>query len=226
MSGEPGAKRPVGPGRNPQRPTAPGGAGRVIAGVARGRRLAAPGPGTRPLTDRVKQSLFAIIEPEIRDRAFLDLFAGSGAGGIEALSRGASIAVFVEKHPGALHMIERNLRTASLLGTRARIVSKDVPAWLAAAGPGGVSEASGGFAAILVDPPYDSPDLLRRTLVAIAEAGPGGVLAPGGVVIAKHFQKAGPEPRIGLLRSEREERFGDTMLTFYRWTAAEGEEDR
>jgi hypothetical protein len=62
---------------------------------ARGRRLAAPGAGTRPLSDRVKQSLFAIIEPDIRDHAFLDLFAGSGAGGIEALSRGAERAVFV-----------------------------------------------------------------------------------------------------------------------------------
>ncbi|MES1239274.1 MAG: RsmD family RNA methyltransferase, partial [Chloroflexota bacterium] len=103
----------------------------MIAGVARGRRLAAPGAGTRPLTDRLKQSLFAIIESEIRGRAFLDLFAGSGAGGIEALSRGASNAVFVEKHPGALHMVERNLRTSSLLGARARIVSKDVVAWLA-----------------------------------------------------------------------------------------------
>lgn len=223
MTGE--AKRPVGPGRNPQRPTAPGGAGRVIAGVARGRRLAAPGEGTRPLSDRVKQSLFAIIEPEIRGRAFLDLFAGSGAGGIEALSRGASSAAFVEKHPGALHMVERNLRTASLLGPRARIVSKDVLAWLASP-DAGAAAAPAGFAAVLVDPPYDKPDLLERSLAAIAAAGPGVILAADGVVIAKHFQKAAPEARIGLLRSAREERFGDTMLTFYRWTAAEGEEDR
>lgn len=217
-------KRPVGPGRNPQRPTAPGGAGRVIAGVARGRRLAAPGAGTRPLSDRVKESLFAIIEPEIRGRAFLDLFAGSGAGGIEALSRGAANAVFVEKQPGALHMIERNLRTASLLGARARIVSKEVLGWLGGAEAAGA--AAGGFAAILVDPPYDSPDLLRRTLEAIAAAGAGVILATDGVAIAKHFQKDEPARRIGLLRSEREERFGDTMLTFYRWAAAEGEEDR
>ena len=222
MTSEP--KRPVGPGRNPQRPTAPGGAGRVIAGVARGRRLAAPGAGTRPLSDRVKQSLFAIIEPEVRGRAFLDLFAGSGAGGIEALSRGAGNAVFVEKHPGALHMIERNLRTSSLLGPRALIVSKDVLAWLG--GPDATSTAPGGFAAILVDPPYDSPELLRRSLEAIATAGAGAILAVDGVVIAKHFQKDESERRIGLLRSDREERFGDTMLTFYRWTAAEGEEDR
>lgn len=196
----------------------------MIAGVARGRRLSAPGAGTRPLTDRVKQSLFAIIEPEIRGRAFLDLFAGSGAGGIEALSRGASQAVFVEKHPGAVHMVERNLRTASLLGPRARIVSRDVLAWLAT--PEASTTAAGGFAAILVDPPYDSPDLLARTLAAIEAAGPGGVLAEDGLVVAKHARQAVPEPRIGLLRSAREERFSDTMLTFYRWTAAEEEQDR
>ena len=196
----------------------------MIAGVAKGRRLAAPGAGTRPLTDRLKQSLFAIIEPEIRGLAFLDLFAGSGAAGIEALSRGASSAVFVEKHPGALHMIERNLRTSSLLGPRARIVSKDVLAWLAS--PEAASAAPTGFAGILVDPPYDSPDLLRRTLEAIALAGPGTVLAADGVVIAKHFRKDEPSANVGLLRSEREERFGDTQLTFYRWTTAEGEEDR
>jgi 16S rRNA (guanine966-N2)-methyltransferase len=202
--------------RRPQRPTAPGGAGRVISGVARGRRLAAPGAGTRPLGDRVKQSLFAILEPEVRDRPFLDLFAGSGAGGIEALSRGAGTAVFVEHHPGALHMIERNLRTASLFGPRATIVPRDVLAWL--------RERRGDvepFAAILVDPPYDRPELLTRTLEAVAAAGPGRLLAADGVLVAKHDRRVSPEGRIGLLRSSREARFGDTVLTFYRWTAQE-----
>jgi 16S rRNA (guanine966-N2)-methyltransferase len=206
--------------RRPQRPTAPGGAGRVIAGVARGRRLAAPGAGTRPLTDRVKQSLFAIIEPDLRGRRFLDLFAGSGAGGIEALSRGATEAVFVEQHPGALHMIERNLRTASLLGPRAVIVAKDVLGWLADAAATGAP-----FGAVLVDPPYDRPELLQRTVEAIATAGPGAILASDGVLVAKHFRKDGPAARIGLLRSFRRERFGETALAFYRWTPGEGEED-
>jgi 16S rRNA (guanine966-N2)-methyltransferase len=199
----------------------PGGAGRVIAGVAKGRRLAAPGAGTRPLTDRVKQSLFAILEPEVRGRAFLDLFAGSGAAGIEALSRGAAEATFVESHVGAAHMVERNLRTASLLGPRATIVPREAVAWLRDA-----AAARRAFAAILVDPPYDRPDLLARALEAIAAAGRDGVLAAGGVVVAKHFGKAAPGARIGLLRSARTERFGETMLTFYRWSAAdEGEED-
>ena len=71
-------------------------AGRVIAGTARGIRLEAPGPGTRPLADRVKQTLFAILEPDLPGARVLDLFAGSGAAGIEALSRGAASVTFVE----------------------------------------------------------------------------------------------------------------------------------
>ena len=202
--------------RRPARPTAPGGAGRVIAGVARGRRLAAPGAGTRPLSDRVKQSLFAILEPALRDRPFLDLFAGSGAGGIEALSRGASRAVFVESHAGAVQTVERNLRTAGLLGPRAVLVRQDALAWLRAAGAAGK-----GFAAILVDPPYDRPELLAQALEAIAGAGPDAILAVDGMAIAKHFAKSPQAPRIGLLRSARTERFGETALTFYRWSTPE-----
>src|SRR5262245_52915181 len=107
-----------------------GGAGRVIAGSARGRLLVAAGPGTRPLSDRLKEALFAIIEPDLRDAAFLDLFAGSGAAGIEALSRGASRAVFVERDPDAIRAIETNL-TATGLRDRATVVRADARTWLA-----------------------------------------------------------------------------------------------
>jgi len=217
MTGAP--KRPVGPGRNPQRPGAAGGAGRVIAGTARGRRLGAPGEGTRPLGDRVKQSLFAILEPELRDRRFLDLFAGSGAGGIEALSRGASGATFVDRYVGATQMVERNLRTASLPRDRAVILQRDVLAWLAD------PAAHGDFAVALIDPPYDRPDLLGASLTAIAAAGPGVILGADGIAVAKHARQQALPARIGLLRSSRELRFGDTMLTFFRWIAAPDEED-
>ena len=89
-------------------------AGRVIAGSARGIRLQAPGPGTRPLGDRVKQTLFAILEPDLRGARVLDLFAGSGAAGIEALSRGAAAAVFVERDPRAVAVIAANLRAVGV----------------------------------------------------------------------------------------------------------------
>jgi 16S rRNA (guanine(966)-N(2))-methyltransferase RsmD len=194
----------------------------VIAGVARGRRLVAPGPGTRPLGDRVKQSLFAILEPDIRDAAFLDLFAGSGAAGIEALSRGAGLAVLVEHSRQVGQVIEQNLRAAGLLGPRARVVVADVLAWLASDGAG---RDGGAFAAIFLDPPYDEPQLVDHALDGIAGAGRGGVLGPDGVVVVKHSRRHPPPARIRLLRSVREERFGETTLTFYRWSAADKSEE-
>lgn len=200
-------------------------AGRVIAGTARGRLLASPGEGTRPIGDRVKETLFAIVEPVIRDRAFLDLFAGSGAGGIEALSRGAQRAVFVERDTGAISAIERNLAATGFAGPRARIARSQVGTWL-----NKDAANAGRFAAILIDPPYDLPELLEAALKSISAAGPGGILEADGVVVAKHFWKTPPPVRIGLLRFARERRFGETTLTFLRWadpaSDEEGEEDR
>ena len=181
-------------------------AGRVIAGTARGTRLAAPGEGTRPLGDRVKQTLFAVLEPDLPGAAFLDLFAGSGAAGIEALSRGARHATFVERDPAAARVIASNLERAHLAG-RAAVVRADVPAWLRGTG----SQAAGPFAVVLVDPPYGQPDLLMTVLEAL-----GPRLAPGARVVAKHFWRDQPPTRVGLLASERARRFGETALTFYR----------
>lgn len=192
-----------------------GSAGRVIAGTARGRALTTPGEGTRPLGDRVKEALFAILEPTIRNRAFLDLFAGSGAGGIEALSRGAERAVFVEREHAARDVIERNLHATGLAGPSARVVHGKAGRWLEEHG-----RAMGPFAAALLDPPYDRPELLEATLEAIAAAGPGAIIAEDGVVVAKHFWKTPPPAEIELLRSVRERRFGETTLTFLRWAPA------
>lgn len=198
---------------------APPSAGRVIAGTARGRRLVAPGEGTRPLGDRVKQTLFAVLEPVIRGRAFLDLYAGSGAAGIEALSRGASMATFVERDTAAIKAIGSNLAATGLDGERAPVVRSEVKGWLQDAVAGGRS-----FAAILLDPPYDRPAELAGTLDAIARAGPGGILDVDGVVVAKHFSKTAV-PEVGLLRSHRERRFGETTLTFLRWARAGNEDE-
>jgi 16S rRNA (guanine966-N2)-methyltransferase len=194
-------------------------AGRVIAGTARGVRLAGPGEGTRPLGDRMKQSLFAILEPAIRGRRFLDLFAGSGAAGIEALSRGASKAVFVDWNERATETIERNLDSTGLAGERAVVSDVGAGAWLAReTGLARIhhESAQGPFAAVLVDPPYDIPALLAETLTSIDDAGPNTVLAREGVVVAKHFWKT-EVPATRLLASVRSERFGDTVLTFFRW---------
>ena len=187
-------------------------AGRVIAGSARGVRLAAPGPGTRPLTDRVKQTLFGILEPDIVDAAVLDLFAGSGAGGIEALSRGAASAVFVEKDPGACRVIAENLRRAKVEAS-GTVVRRDVVAWLADAERGPAAGSSPSFDLVLVDPPYADTASLVRVLEQV-----GPVVRAHGTVVSKHFWRDAPPARIGLLASERERRFGETALTFYRRT--------
>jgi len=189
-------------------------AGRVIAGRARGTRLIAPPEGVRPLGDRVKQTLFAILEPELRGSAFLDLFAWTGAAGIEALSRGSARAVFVERDAESLGSIKRNLDAARLGGQQAVVVSGDVARWLRESG-----SAAGAFDVVFADPPYDRPELLVDVLTTISEGGPGRLLAPGGVVVTKHFWKTRPPARVGLLASVRERRFGETELTFHRWEA-------
>jgi 16S rRNA (guanine966-N2)-methyltransferase len=181
------------------------GAGRVIAGTARGIRLEAPGPGTRPLADRVKQTLFAILEPDLRNARVLDLFAGSGAAGIEALSRGAASATFVEHDAAAAQVISANLARAGLAGPNAQVVRDDALRWLRR------SSAVRPFDVAIVDPPYDRTDLLAEALEAL-----GPLVAPGGRVAAKHFWRAAPSATIGLLASERDRRFGETALTFYR----------
>jgi 16S rRNA (guanine966-N2)-methyltransferase len=189
-------------------------AGRVIAGSARGVRLRAPGAGTRPLADRVKQTLFAILEPDLPGARVLDLFAGSGAAGIEALSRGAASAVFVEKDAGAAAVIEANLRATSLAGPGARVVRSDAVTWLGRPPP-----PDSPFDLVIVDPPYAETDLLIRTLEVLGAA--HAPLTPDARVVAKHFWRDRPPDRIGLLASERDRRFGETALTFYR-----REEDR
>ena len=189
-------------------------AGRVIAGTARGIRLIGPGEGTRPLGDRLKQSLFAILEPGLRGSVFVDLYAGSGAAGIEALSRGAARAIFVERDRKALAAIARNL-DATTLADRAVVVAQSVESWLATARS---RELGGGPAAmVFVDPPYDSPNEIATVLERIDAAGPGGVLSERGLVVAKHFRTTEPAAT-RLLGSVRQERFGDTVLTFYRWS--------
>jgi 16S rRNA (guanine966-N2)-methyltransferase len=161
--------------------------------------------------DRLKEAVFAILEPELRDRAFLDLFAGSGAGAIEAMSRGAATAVLVERDPAALAVINRNV-TATRLADRATVRRGDALEWLKQA-----AAADGPFDVILADPPYDDPRLLEQTLAAISRAGPGRVLADTGIVAAKHARQTPPPARIGLLASVRERRFGESTVTFLRW---------
>ena len=183
-------------------------AGRVIAGLARGVRLEGAPSGTRPLTDRVKQALFASLDAAgVLDGGFLDLFAGIGAAGIEALSRGATRSVFVEKDPKACALIENNLRRTQLSG--GTVVRTDVLRFL----EGTRDAADESFAASVADPPYDAP-LLRPTLELLGDPARGW-LAPRAIVVAKHFWRDTPAQTVGSLALERQRRFGETSLTFY-----------
>ena len=187
-------------------------AGRVIAGSARGIRLQAPGPGTRPLGDRVKQTLFAILEPDLPGARVLDLFAGSGAAGIEALSRGAAAAVFVERDAAGGRGHRR--RTSGRSGSPSRPgPSSFAPTsrHSSAARPTSTCRSTSS----IVDPPYADVelrdrvlDLARRAGRAVDAGAPGSSSSTSGATSRR--------PRVGLLASERARRFGETALTFYR----------
>ena len=198
-------------------------AGRVIAGAARGTRLVAPGEGTRPLSDRVKETLFGILEAGSLGSwpaPFLDLFAGSGAAGIEALSRGSPRVVFVEDDPGAVAVIRENLRRVGpalrdsdvadrvgSLDARTDVVRAKVLRYLDA------GSAGDRFGAVLADPPYGDADMLPA-LERLAEPDRGW-LTGDAVVVAKHFWRDALPDAIGALERRRERRFGETMLSFF-----------
>ena len=187
---------------------------RVVAGEFRGRRLVAPaGTGTRPTSDRVRESLFSILGAVDGD-VVLDLFAGTGALGIEAISRGAASAVAVERDRNALHAIRTNA-DALALGDRLRVVPRGWREALRAE-----AEAGAQFNLVLIDPPYELvPDIVPGLGPAVA-----AVLAPGGVVVLEHargaMMGAGGLPGIDA-SEETTRRYGDTEITVM-WTAGAG----
>lgn len=188
---------------------------RVVAGTARGRRLAAPpGAVTRPTPDRVREAVFNSLNSMgvLSGCRVLDLYAGTGAMGIEALSRGAAHAVFVERHPEALAALRANL-AATGLADRAAVVAADVDDYLKATDrlavdPSGPPVPGGAFDLAVVDPPYDFDgwvDLLPRLPAAV-------------VVIESNREIEAPEP----LRVHRRRRYGSTVVTLASTTTRPG----
>ena len=177
---------------------------RVISGTARGIRLdAVPGSGTRPITDKVKESLFNILGEHIIDSLVLDLFAGTGSVGIEALSRGAERAVFVEKAPKAVSTIRANLRRTQLQA-RARIHRADVFKFLA-----GHAEP---FDLIYVAPPQ-YVHLWSRTLLTLDRR--PCWLADNGLAVVQIFPKEHQALTLGSLHLADQRKYGSTLLSFY-----------
>jgi 16S rRNA (guanine(966)-N(2))-methyltransferase RsmD len=172
---------------------------RVIAGSARGLRLTAPkDPLTRPISDKVKESLFGTLGERVLDARFLDLYAGSGAIGIEALSRGAEHATFVEHARTAVGVIRENLERTGL-AQRGEVHARTVEAFL--------TDTDAAWDVAVLDPPY-----AERTLdLPLERLRPH--LAPGGLVVVKHFWRTPMPPAVGLVVI-RSRRFGETALTF------------
>jgi 16S rRNA (guanine(966)-N(2))-methyltransferase RsmD len=178
---------------------------RVIAGKAKGRLLKrVPGEGTRPIMDRVKEALFSILGDNMREATFLDLYAGTGSVGIEALSRGASKAVFVENARPASKTIEENLEITGL-GDNARIVKQDVRDYLRQPNPEP-------FEYIYVAPPQYK-NLWLDTLMLI-DKHPEHV-APDGIVIVQIDPTEKQDVTLTTLVPYDERRYGHTLLWFF-----------
>ena len=182
---------------------------RIIAGSLRRRTIEAPaGLVTRPTSDRLRETLFNVLAPRMKDATFLDLYAGSGAVGIEALSRGAARVTFVERVPTALKVMRGNLEK---LGVREgfRIEASNVAAYLRRAG------VERGFDVVFLDPPYDAADEYGMALGLLGGAAMG-LLAEGAVVIAEHRRKETLNEEYGSLQRTRLLLQGDAALSFYR----------
>jgi 16S rRNA (guanine(966)-N(2))-methyltransferase RsmD len=189
---------------------------RVIAGQYRSRLLTAPrGTATRPTSDRLRETLFNILAPRIPASRFLDLYAGTGAVGIEALSRGAAHVWFSEKSPSALTALRANLTalritqaftledrgTAALLNRLAEQAAKPIP-------PPRIDF-------VFLDPPYELEAEYESTLAFFGSTRGRQFLAPNALILAEHSSKATLAPRYGILTRTRLLKQGDASVTFF-----------
>ena len=183
---------------------------RIVAGSLGGRVLRAPpGHTTRPTSEKVREAIFAIIG-DVTGAAVLDLFAGSGALGLEALSRGAAHATFVDAGKPALTALRGNLAALGVGADRATVVTGDAVAAAARVRPAGATA----WRLVLVDPPYAS-DLAQRAVGAL----PAAHLADDAVVVIEHDHRHAPPDTIGSLLRTDQRRYGDTHVSFYRRTS-------
>ncbi len=181
---------------------------RIIAGSYRSRTLTAPpGLSTRPTSDRLRETLFNVLAPRIEGAAFLDLYAGSGAVGIEALSRGAARVEFVERASAALSVLRANLARLGV-AEGFRIHNQSVGGFLR------LLKAGAGFDLVFLDPPYDADREYEATL-GLLGGDSVGVLASGALVIAEHRRKEMLQDQYGKLARTRLLEQGDAALSFY-----------
>lgn len=179
---------------------------RVIAGDAKGRTLVVPrGGGTRSATDRIRETLFAIVEPELPRARVLDLFAGAGTLGIEALSRGSARATFVERGAEAVKALRRNLATTNF-GARSEVVVANVIAYLD-------SRPRGPFDIVFCDPPFSDVGIAEATL---GHEGLRSAVAQSGLIVARAHGKHLPAVP-AFLDVARVKEIGEEKLLFLRY---------
>jgi 16S rRNA (guanine966-N2)-methyltransferase len=186
---------------------------RIIAGKFRSRQLKSiKGMSLRPSSDKLRETLFNILGELVVNARFMDLYAGTGAVGIEALSRGASEAIFVEKHPPTAALIKKNLESLDIR-SGARVVASDALKALArlAKEP---SDANAGIDILFFDPPYAETEQYKTVLGFLGDA---NLLAENAVVIAEHQRSLDLPEAFGKLERVRVLRQGDAALSFYRF---------
>jgi 16S rRNA (guanine(966)-N(2))-methyltransferase RsmD len=180
---------------------------RISAGEHRGRRLQSPkGSKTRPTSDLLRQALFNVLGPRIEGASVLDLFAGTGTVGLEALSRGAATAAFVENDRRAVESLRANLASLQLVA-RARVLVGDVFSRLAR-----LEQAEERFDCVFLDPPYGTGDVAIRCIEMLAH---GAVLRENGALLVQAFHKTALPERVGTLRRTWRRRYGESSLTLY-----------
>ena len=186
---------------------------RIIAGRYRSRSLEAPqGVTTRPTSDRLRETLFNVLAPRIEGARLLDLYAGSGAVGMEALSRGAGEVVFVERAQPALKVLRANLERLGIAAGRS-IESSSVAAYLRRAA-GEERRQAERFDVVFLDPPWDAAEEYAATLGVLGR-NVERLLAAGVVVIAEHRRKQKLEDKYGEMGRTRLLEQGDAALSFY-----------
>ncbi len=186
---------------------------RVISGIAKGRKLVTfKGSDIRPTSDRARETLFNILKEKIACSSFLDLFAGSGAIGIEALSRGAENMVFVENRVTSITLIKKNLKKCGFSEGPSRhikIIHKDVLIYL--------KTAKKKFDIIFIDPPYQT-DLAEKSLLCLSKK---NLLKPDGMIVLEQYFKRSTEQEISNLQCVKRKKVGDAFFSFFHKTKGE-----
>ena len=181
---------------------------KIIGGEYKGRIIEMP-KGIRPTSDKVREALFEILKARIEGAWFLDLYCGSGAIGIEALSRGAKKTAFVDNDPGSISILKKNLARLGLARASYDIYSKDC-----INGVHFIRGSGSFFDIVFLDPPYYK-ELAKNTLIELSDC---DILSPNALIIAEVFKKDNLPEEVGIFKKVRTSKYGDTILEFFkRW---------